>query len=86
MGFTVAAFKSRTQTLEFYDAMQKNGVPCSIVNTPKEANIGCGISVRFNLNFIQKAKLILSRGKYSAFAGFFPSNKLNTKSMNRIYR
>ncbi len=85
MGFIIAAFRSRTQTLEFYDTMQRNGVPCSIVNTPKEARVGCGISVRFTANFISKARYVLSKGKYTNFAGFFSVTKSNNKTVVRIY-
>lgn len=40
------AFRSRTQSMKFYDLLSGGGVPCDIVNTPREISASCGLSVR----------------------------------------
>ncbi|MBQ1269365.1 MAG: DUF3343 domain-containing protein [Clostridia bacterium] len=70
-GYVLAAFRSRTQTMAFYDRLKRVGCMAVVVNTPKEAHVGCGVSVRFYKPCIPIAERELYRGKFSAFAGFF---------------
>lgn len=71
MTYYIAAFRSRAHTLRFYDTLRGYKLNCSVVNTPKEAGVGCGISVRLLEGALQYARLILMRGRYDTFAGFF---------------
>ena len=43
-GYVLAAFRSRTQTMAFYDRLKRVGCMAVVVNTPKEAHVGCGVS------------------------------------------
>ena len=47
MNYVLAVFRSRTQTQNFAFLMRERGMDCSVVQTPPEANVGCGISARF---------------------------------------
>ncbi len=67
----LAVFRSRSQTLQFESAMKKSLVPVSVVSTPKQARVGCGLSLRFDIKYLPLAKSVLRRGGYSAFVGFF---------------
>lgn len=67
----VAVFKSRTQVLAFVEIMNKNGVSCKLISTPKEAHVGCGVSAEFSQNKLNIAKAVTSSGKFSSFVGFF---------------
>lgn len=67
---TLAVFRSRAQTLDFIAALRSGGVPASAVNTPKEAGVGCGISARFEGQFLSRAQFFLKKKPYSSFAGF----------------
>lgn len=48
--YGVAAFRSRQQVLWFEDALRRRGLPVSVVSTPRDISMGCGLSVRFPLS------------------------------------
>ena len=66
----IAVFRSRAQAVDCNARLRAYGVPSSLINTPKEANIGCGLSVRIPQNMLARAKGIIKNGGYSAFYGF----------------
>lgn len=66
----LAIFRSRAQTLDYLAGLKSVGVVAQTVNTPKEAGIGCGISVKFDSAFLVRAKGILGRKPYSSFVGY----------------
>ena len=65
----LAVFKSRSQTLDCISALRAAGVPARAVSTPKEAGVGCGISVKFEEGFLPRVRTVLTRRPYSSFAG-----------------
>lgn len=67
----LAVFRSRTETLNFASILRSYGVACSIVNTPRNINVSCGISVKFSSQNIPTAKMIISRRGFNTFAGFY---------------
>lgn len=67
----LAVFRSRAQAIDCSSKLRANGLPAVIVTTPKEANIGCGLSVRLPQNMLPRAKALILGGRYSAFYGFF---------------
>lgn len=71
MDMILAVFRSRAQTLDFISRLKKLGVRASAVSTPKEANVGCGISARIGEFDLSRARRILSGGEFGAFVGFF---------------
>lgn len=71
MEYVIIAFRSRAHTVRFYEFLSKNGVYCEIVNTPKEAGVGCGLSVRISPNSIVVAKNAVRIVGFSSFAGVF---------------
>ena len=71
----IAAFRSRAESLEFLDILRRYGVPCSAVNTPREAHVGCGISVKFPPNALGMVRMALARSRMASFAGFFEVDK-----------
>ena len=71
MEYVIVAFRSRAHTVRFSEFLRANGLANEIVNTPKEAGVGCGLSVkvsRQDFNIVRRAVLISS---LSSFAGFF---------------
>jgi len=72
----LAVFRSRAQAMDCNSRLKKNGINSVLVNTPKEANIGCGLSVRIPQNVLPRAKALVSSGRYSAFYGFFTAQNL----------
>lgn len=73
----LAVFRSRSQALDCNMRLRARGVPSNLINTPKEANIGCGLSVKFAVNMLFRAKPLILSGGYTAFFGFY--------SMNSVY-
>ncbi len=71
MEFIVVAFKSRAHSVKFYNLLNQNGVNAQIVNTPKEAGVGCGLSVKLNKNRLQLVKNVVLASGLSSFAGIF---------------
>ena len=49
--YGVAAFRSRQQVLRFESQLRRMGVPARVVSTPRDISMGCGLSVRFPLEY-----------------------------------
>jgi hypothetical protein len=71
MEFVVVAFRSRVHTLKVFEIIKSFGVDAEIVNTPKEAGVGCGLSVKISKNAVDGVKKLVARLSLSSFAGFF---------------
>ena len=82
----LAVFRSRAQSLDYGQRLQKYGIPASVIPTPKEAKIGCGLCVRINANYFIKAQAILKTGGYSTFRGFYRLDFVNGKTTVFPYR
>lgn len=67
----LAVFRSRSQAIDFNARLRTAGISANLINTPKEANIGCGLSVKLPVNMLDRARMVIRRGNYSAFYGFF---------------
>ena len=67
----LAVFRSRTHSLDYLERLRSYGVQASAVPTPKEARIGCGICVQFDVRYFVRAQAILKVGRYSSFKGFY---------------
>lgn len=66
----LAVFRSRSQAADCNSRLRRGGIPSMLINTPKEAGIGCGLSVKFPQNTEMRARAIISGGRYSAFYSF----------------
>ena len=71
MEYIVIAYKSRAHTVRFAEFLRKNGVYCQIINTPKEAGVGCGLSVRLSVKDHQAARRAVKIIGFTSFAGAF---------------
>lgn len=71
MTYILAIFRSRAQAVDCNVRLKSMGVASELINTPKEANIGCGLSLKIPHTMIERAKVIIKRAGYSAFYGFF---------------
>lgn len=71
MIYLLAIFRNKTETMAFYSILLSYKVNARIVNTPKQAMIACGISVKLNINDYQKAMQIFKRRRFSSFVGFY---------------
>ena len=83
MEYLVVAFRSRSDTVRFFNFISANGLHAEIVNTPKQAGVGCGLSVKVNknsLSYIKRALLVFGE---SSFIGVFLVTDLNGKKIIR---
>lgn len=71
MGELIAVFKSRSQTMDCAARLKRAGISCTVVNTPKEAGVGCGLSVKFLRAALPRVQSVIKAGRYSAFFGVF---------------
>lgn len=67
----LAVFRSRSQAIDCNARLRAAGIPASLINTPREANIGCGLSVKVPLGALERVKFIIKNVRYSAFYGYF---------------
>ena len=71
MVYLLTAFRSRAHTLRFYDLLRSYKVNCRVVNTPKEAKVGCGISVKCGPEASGYVNLSLLTTGFPPFIGVF---------------
>lgn len=71
MKFILAVFRSRSQALDFISLLRANGISATAVSTPKEANVGCGISAKISEVELSRARRVAQKCRYSAFVGFY---------------
>lgn len=83
MDYVVVAFRSRAHTVKFYEYLRANGLGCEIINTPKEAGVGCGLSVKVKKENFSQVKRAVQAVSLSSFAGFFLVNVVSGKRFVR---
>jgi len=71
MEYLVTAFRSRTDTVRFYEFLRRNGINSQIINTPKQAGVGCGLSVKTATGALESIKKAIRFTALSSFAGIF---------------
>ncbi len=71
MEYIVVAFRSRAHTVKFHSFLEQNGIRSEIINTPKEAGVGCGLSVKILPALLSVAKRGVRIMNLPSFAGFF---------------
>ena len=85
MEYFVIAFRSRAHTVRYAEFLRKNGTYCQIINTPKEAGVGCGLSVRVSAADTPAAKKAVKITGFGSFAGVFSvayrAGKVRVKSI-----
>ncbi|GHV01841.1 hypothetical protein FACS1894211_12270 [Clostridia bacterium] len=75
----IAAFRSRAQTMKLFQAAKQNHVPCSIVNTPREAGTPCGISVSYTPEVHAYMQRLMYKGNFGGLIGFFKITRTGKK-------
>lgn len=65
------AFRSRSEAISFYGDLSSYGIMAKVINTPSGAGIGCGLSVKLFVRDMQKAKIVLDRGRYRTAVGVY---------------
>ena len=83
MEYVVVAFRSRAQTMKFYQILISKGMVAEIVNTPKEAGVGCGLSVKISISQLIFVKQQVKLASLGSFAGVFLVKVISGKQFVR---
>ena len=71
MEYIIIVFRSRLQTVKFSEVLSRYGIYNEIINTPKEAHVGCGLSVKvIKTNYSAVRKLLNTAITPSAYMIF----------------
>lgn len=66
----IAVFRSRSHAIDCNRILKALNIGSTLIGTPKEANVGCGLSVKLPYNAYARAKQVIDRENYASFAGF----------------
>ena len=69
--FGIASFRSRQQVLKFEGALRRAGVHTSIITTPRDVSMGCGLSIRFAPEDYERVREVYRQLKPSNLIGFY---------------
>ena len=69
MDYIIVVYRSRSVSIRAYNFLLSKGVTCALISTPRSANVGCGLSVKFGRNVFPHVRDVLSQGE--TFVGFF---------------
>ena len=83
MEHLIVAFRSRSHTIKFANLLRERNVAMEIINTPKEAGVGCGLSVKIKKESFELAKRLVLMVALSSFAGFFSVKEISGKRFVR---
>ena len=79
MEYLIVAFRSRAHTIQFANLLRSQNFAMEIVNTPKEAGVGCGLSVKVRKQNYDLIKRLVLMSALPSFAGFFAVKELGEK-------
>ncbi len=71
MEYCLAVFVNRFECQMFSKKLNSMRLPNTIISTPRELGMSCGLSVKFNLKNLILAKKVLSGMNYSSFKNFY---------------
>ncbi|MCL2631299.1 MAG: DUF3343 domain-containing protein [Firmicutes bacterium] len=71
---TMAVFNSRSDALRLKSGMDKLKIATAIINTPRNQNLSCGLSVVLDEHYKSKAEHIVIALGLTSFRGFFDKN------------
>lgn len=69
--FGIAAFRSRQQVMRFEAALRRNGVRGQVISTPRDVSVGCGLSLRFELQDTAAVLNVYKQARPSNLIGFY---------------
>lgn len=69
--FGIASFRSRQQVLKFEGALRRMGLKVSVITTPRDVSVGCGLSIRFDLSDEGRLREAYAQLRPSNLIGFY---------------
>lgn len=86
MSYIIAVFRNRTVAMGFANNLRKFNIQGEIMSTPKELGSTCGVSVKFPIVGLPKAKYLLNAYKYSSFVNFYKVVVIGNRRIFEIAR
>ena len=83
--YLIFAFRSRAQSMKFYNELKKSGFSCSFINTPRDISVGCGLSVKTDEAAYAAAVRLLRKMSLNTFLGAFRIQSGNTGRPERLF-
>ena len=65
------SFRSRSESMGFFDDIKKAGLSAVLVSTPRSISIGCGLSVKIDTCDLEVCYDLLERCQSNTFLGVF---------------
>ncbi|MGI6240249.1 MAG: DUF3343 domain-containing protein [Christensenellales bacterium] len=87
--FGIAAFRSRQQVLLLEAALRREGLPVSVITTPRDVALGCGLSVRFSMEDLDRVERVIAAQKPTHLVGIYRVDRIGGRprlSPVAIYR
>lgn len=85
MEYIIFVFRSRSDSIGFSEILNARGVRNALVNTPKEAKVGCGLSVKTEKADYAKIVRILSTLRHvPPYAAFIFKRTVRGREVRRI--
>ncbi len=69
--YCLAVFRSRNETLYLANLLSRNGYRVMVINTPKDAGLACGISLKFDERILGIVKDFIFTRPFRSFGGFY---------------
>lgn len=69
--FGIAAFRSRQQVLLLESALRREGLQVSVITTPRDVALGCGLSVRFRMEDIDSVQRMIKIQRPTNLVGVY---------------
>ena len=69
--YGIAAFRSRSQVLRLEAAARRAGIASSVVNTPRAAAIGCGLSLKVAEEDLSRLQQLIRQERYETLIGLY---------------
>ena len=55
------------------------GVGVKIINTPREISTSCGLSIMFDYNNINRARVVINSNRFVSFKGFYLKKEIGRR-------
>ncbi len=81
MNNIIIAFKARSDSLKFSELLRKGGVPSTIINTPRELSVGCGLSVSVEQKYRDYALKALMAFDKTTYIGTYQLMKSGARTI-----
>ena len=69
--FEIAAFRSRQQVLLLESALKREGLNVNVITTPRDVALGCGLSVRFFMDDLDRVERVIRAQKPTHLVGIY---------------